>query len=577
MPTWMARAGLVSLALSLLLGGCSGKPDVPSPGEEATEPPWFEDITDRVGLNFVHDPGPVNQWFMPQIVGSGAAIFDADGDGLLDLYLLQNAGPKSGSVNRLYRQLPGGRFEDISAASGLDIAGHNMGVAVGDINNDGRPDVVVTQFGGVRLFLNLGGGKFRDISKEAGVSSPQWGVSAAFFDYDRDGWLDLIVVNYVDYDPTWPCTSPSGIRDFCAPSVFSGTVSRLWHNRGPNKDKGSTSASPVTFEDVTLSSGIGKFAAPGLGVVCADFTGDDLPDLFVANDGKPNHLWINQGNGTFTEEAVARGVAYTYMGQAFAGMGIALGDVDNDDLLDLYVTHLTSETNTLWRQGPRGLFKDQTAGWGLNAMRWRGTGFGALLGDFDQDGWLDLAIVNGRVQRGGSARNTGLPTFWEPYSERNQLFVNAGQGQFRDISLSNPAFCGHHNVGRGLAVADIDRDGALDLLVTSIGGKARLFRNVAPTRGHWLKVRAFDPRWQRDAYGAEVRIRAGEKHWLRLVQAACSYACSNEPIAHFGLGTTDRIDGIEVRWPDGTRESFPGGEVDRALELRKGSGKPGKP
>jgi hypothetical protein len=259
------------------------------------------------------------------------------------------------------------------------------------------------------------------------------------------------------------------------------------------------------------------------------------------------------------------------MGRAFAGMGIAAGDTSGSGMFDLYVTHLTSETNTLWRQGPRGQFRDRTVEAGLTAGRWRGTGFGTLLADFDLDGAPDLAVVNGRVLRGGPAQGTDMG-FWETYAERNQLFANDGTGKFRDVSPANKPFCGHWNVARGLACADVDGDGAPDLLVTTIGGPARLFRNVAPNRGHWLKVRALDPKLKRDAYGAEVRVRAGDKRWLRLVSPTESYLCSSSPVAQFGLGKAARVDAIEVLWPDGAREVFAGGDADRLIELRKGEG-----
>jgi hypothetical protein len=568
MPRWPWTAGLLAAAAVL---GCRGQPapdPAPAPAAEQPDgPPWFEDITDKVGLDFVHDPGPDGSYFMPQCIGSGCALFDFDGDGRLGILLLQNAGPNSPSKNKLFRQLPDGRFQDVSAGSGLDFAGYNMGVAIGDVNNDGRPDVLITQYGGVRLFLNLGGGKFADVTEESGLSNSLWGTSAAFFDYDRDGWLDLVMVNYVDYDPSKPCISAAGVKGFCHPSTFPGTVAKLFHNRGPQPAGGPR----VRFEDVSLASGIGKAPGPGLGVYCADFDGDGWPDVFVANDSRPNRLWINRHDGTFKEEAVSRNVAFTNMGQAYAGMGVAAGDVDNDGLLDLYVTHLTSETNTLWKQGPRGLFQDRTMEWGLVGTRWRGTGFGTLMADFDHDGWLDVAVVNGRVQHGGTATQTGLRPYWEPYAERNQLFANTGK-KFRDLSVNNPALCGAPNVARGLACGDIDGDGAPDLLFTTISGRARLLRNVAPNRGHWLKVRALDPRYNRDAYGAEVRVTAGGVTRLRLINPGDSFLSSSSPVAHFGLGPADRFEAVHVLWPDGLKEAFPGGPADRALELRRGDG-----
>jgi hypothetical protein len=306
--------------------------------------------------------------------------------------------------------------------------------------------------------------------------------------------------------------------------------------------------------------------------VCADFNGDRWPDIFIANDGKPNRLWINQHNGTFKEEAVVRGLAYNALGLAEAGMGVALGDVDGDGEFDVFVTHLTEEMNTLWRQGPKGVFHDRTAAAGLANCRFRGTGFGTILADFNQDGALDLAVVNGRVSRDQTLRETPGESFWSRYVERNQLFVNDGAGRFRDISPQNPAFCGTARVARGLVCGDLNGDGALDLLVTNIAGPARLYRNVAPGRGHWLLASAYDPALKRDAYGAEITVEADGRRWMRWVNPASSFLCSNDPRAHFGLGPAQRVEAIRVVWPDGIEESFPGCAADQAVVLCKGKG-----
>jgi enediyne biosynthesis protein E4 len=565
---------LAFLAIGLLGLSCQRSPS-PSSG---TPPPaaWFADVTEEVGLHFIHDPGPVGAYFMPQQVGSGAALFDFNNDGRLDILLLQNGGP-NGAKNCLYEQTPDGHFKDVSAGSGLDFAGYNMGVAVGDVNNDGWLDVLITQYNGVKLFLNNGDGTFTNVTEESGLSNPSWATSAAFFDYDRDGRLDLVVVNYVDYDPTWPCTGGDGSPDYCAPKTFHGRVSRLFHNVTPPRTSGNEANAKtprVRFEDATESSGFGRLPGPGLGVVCADFNGDGWPDVFIANDGAPNRLWINQKDGTFTDEAIKRGVAYNGMAQAQAGMGVALGDVDNDGLFDLFVTHLTEETPTLWKQGPRGLFHDETAVAGLVASSRRGTGFGTLLADFDNDGALDLAVVNGRVSARALPEDWSLGPFWSKYGDRNQLFAGDGHGRFRDISAQNDSFSGCFNVARGLVGGDVFGDGAQDLLVTTVNGSARLFRNVAPKRGHWLSVRAYDPALKRDALGAEVRVTAGGKTRTVWLHPAESYLCSSEPRAHFGLGLSEEVESIEILWPDGTRETFPGGQADRCVELRKGEGYP---
>jgi hypothetical protein len=563
-----ASLGLL-VALGGLLAGCS-QPASDSPAGTA-EPPWFADVTAEVGLDFVHDAGPVGHFFMPQIMGAGAALFDFDGDGRLDLYLLQSGGPESPSTNRLYRQGPDGKFTDVSKSSGLDVAGYGTGVAVGDVNNDGRPDVLVTEYGGLRLFVNQGQGAFLDVSHDAGVESVLWGSSAAFVDYDRDGWLDLVVVNYVVFDAATLCYDGQGRRDYCHPRQFPGSVTKLFRNEG--------SGGKVRFADVTETAGLGRLAGPGLGIGCADFDGDAWPDLFVANDGLPNRLWINQRNGSFKDEAVLRGIAYDGMGKAPANMGVGLGDVDGDGLFDVFVTHLTDETHTLWVQKPRGVFRDRTLPSGLAPPGSRGTGFGTVLADFDHDGSLDVAVVNGRVGRSKPVAADLLGPFWSQYAERNQLFANDGTGRFRDVSASNPALCGTPGVYRGLACGDVDGDGALDLVVTTLAGPARLYRNVAPDRGRRLVVRALDPALKREAYGAEVGVRAGARRWLRWVNPGYSYLCSNDPRAHFGLGSIDQVDAFEILWPDGSRETFPGWRVDQRAEvvLRKGTGRPVPP
>jgi hypothetical protein len=441
------------------------------------------------------------------------------------------------------------------------------------VNNDGFPDLVVTEYRGVRLFLNDGRGAFTDVSAAAGVSNPVWGTSAAFVDYDRDGWLDLVVANYVDYDRAAECHGPGGARDYCQPQQFSGTAAKLFRNRGKPGDGGGPG---VRFEDVTISSGLAGRPGPGLGVVCADFTGDGWPDLFIANDGKPNHLWVNQKNGTFAEEAVPRGVALNAMGAAEANMGIGWGDVDGDGLQDVFVTHVSYETNTLWRQGPRGLFQDRTAAAGLHRPARRATGFGTVLADFDHDGAPDVAVVNGGVAR-TRAFDPDPGAFWGQYAQPNQLFVNDGAGRFRDASSANSGprgLCGDENVGRGLAAGDVANDGTLWLVATSVAGPVRVYRNVAPGRGRWLVIRAYDPALKRDALGAEVTVRAGPRSWVRTVQGSGSYLCASDTRAHFGLGTVDHIDSISVLWPDGVAETFPPERVDHHLELRKGTGKP---
>ena len=553
------------LALAWFVAGCGGETKPTASPQKVSSPEWFADVTAPSGLSFTHVAG--TNYFMPDQMGSGLALFDYDQDGRLDVYFVQNGGTNAPAPNQLFHQEADGTFRNVSAGSGLDVVGRGMAAIAGDVNNDGLPDVVVTEHGATRLFQNTGGGKFREVTREAGLDNPRWAAPASFIDYDRDGRLDLVVGNYVDYDPTHLCHDLHGQQDFCAPRAFGETASRLWRNVTAN------SGARPRFEDRSDLSGLARAPGVALGVVCADFDGDAWPDIFFADDGRPNRLFINQRNGTFTEEAAQRGLAYNAMGATAANMGAALADADGDGLGDLFVTHLSEEFHSFWKQGPRGVFADQIAPAGLQQQGWRGTGFGTVFADFNCDGAPDLAFVNGLVRRlgpGQSPVQPGVNAWWSRYAQRAQLFVNDGSGRFRDASQENPAFSANAFVGRAVAVGDLDDDGAPDLITVGISGPAQVLRNIAPRRGHWLRVRALDPaHGSRDAIGTEVVVRAGTKKWWSVAQPALGYLTSQDPTVHFGLGAAAAFDAIEVLWPDGTRENFAGGPADRLLVLRK--------
>ena len=566
-----------------------------------TDGSLFEVAPGTDGIGFIHSAGPVNSdYFFPQIMGSGCALFDFDRDGDLDLFLIdgspdsdaQRPGAANLPGNRLYRNEGNATFVDISTGSGLEIAAIGMGVAVGDVNNDGYPDVYVTNYGGDRLFLNHGGdGTFVDITESAGIDNTRWGASCSFVDYDRDGWLDVVVVNYVDYHPPFRCVEPNGSADYCNPKRVHGTPAKLYRNETGRPTVASDDndapvvrpARSVQFRDVSLESEVGLQLGPGLGVVCADFNGDRWPDLFVANDGAANFLWVNQRDGTFREKAVLRGIAYNAMGRPQANMGTALGDTDGDGAFDLAVTHVVAEGLALYRSRGSGNFEESASRAGLAWPTFGRTGFGTAFLDIDHDGALDLAVVNGRVRRPDGARlpkflpdgtAASASDFWAAYVDRNQLFLNDGSGQFRELNSAVEPFTRDARVGRGLAVGDIDNDGDLDLVATSTAGPARLYRNVAPKKGRWLSVRAIEPAWGgRDALGAVVAVVVGKKKWLRPVTAGGSYLSSSDPRAHFGLGQVEAIDRIEVIWPDGSDEIFEGGDVDRFVTVERGTGR----
>lgn len=553
--------------LFALIAGCKPQPKQISPRPPEKPPQWFQRITDQSGVQFNHLAG--TNYAMPDQIASGVALLDFDRDGILDLYLVQNTTSNGASGNQLYRGEGGAKFRNVSEGSGLDVKGPSMNAIAGDINNDGWPDVVLAEYGATRVFVNQSGKNFKEVSATSGVDNPRWAVAASFMDFDRDGWLDLVVGNYVDYDPSQVCAQPDGQRDFCAPSSFPPTVSRLWRNT--TKTKGAE----TTFEDWTVRSGVARHAGMALGVVCADFTGDHWPDIFFADDGRPNRLFVNQRNGTFTDEAALRGLAYNVMGRTAANMGVAWFDPNRDGRPDLFITHLTDEFHSFFTQQNAGQFLDSIAQSGIQRQRWRGTAFGVVAADFDLDGWPDLAIANGLIRRSPAAQKPlarGVNAWWGDYAQRQQIFKNAN-GAFNDISEENAAFCGEASVGRGLAVGDLDNDGAPDLILGNAQGPVEIFKNTAPRSGHWLKIRLLEPDFgERDAIGAEIRLTAGERTWWAVLQPATSFTASHDPALHFGLGEVSKIDRAEVIWPNGDTEKSSITEVDRLITLKKGAG-----
>lgn len=538
----------------------------PSAGSGRGEPSrrWFVDVTEQLGLPVRHEPWPDGQFNLPEIMAGGLALFDANGDGRTDLLQVRYpppSGPTEPAPDRLFLQSESGRFIE-ALDSGLEDPGYGQGAAVGDIDGDGDPDVLITNFGPNRLYRNTGGGKFEDITAEAGLTAgAEWSTAAAFVDYDRDGDLDLMVVHYVEFDPGVVCKLPNTVRDYCGPDSFRPTTDQLFENLGNGR-----------FREVTQTAGI-DLPGKGLGLICGDFTGDGWVDLYVANDGEPNYLWVNQTDGTFREEALLRGVAVDGSGKPEASMGLVAADWNHDGQWDLLSTHLRGETNTLYLSQRPGYFRDGSAATGLAAIDRPYTGFGCAVLDIDLDGDSDLAVANGRVYRGPSNESAPTSPFWRQFVEPNLLIAGDGQGKFRSLATEGGDFTQSLAASRGLAATDLDADGDLDLVVADLADTWRVYRNDAPRAGnHWLVVRPLTA--GRDALGATVRIEAGGKAQSRLCVAAASYLTSGDPRAHFGLGPHARVERVEVEWPSGRRERFSVDEVDQVLEVVESTGSP---
>lgn len=512
---------------------------------------------------------PYDSFQVADVMTGGAAFLDYDGDGRLDL-LLTNAnaifeqdGKLRESGVRLYRQTKDSVFSDVTSAAGVDHHGYGVGVAVGDYNNDGFLDLYFANYAQDTLFRNRGDGTFEDVTESAGIRIDGWSCSSVFFDYDDDGFLDLFVTQYVYYDTAKRCTDASGRPEFCGPRAFPPAADFLLHNRGDG-----------TFEDVSVAAGIRTEPAAGLGVISLDVNRDGLQDLYVTNDSYANHLWINQGDGTFLDDAIVMGTAVNEHGKPEAGMGIVAADFDNDLDLDLFMTHLRKESNTYYRNvGFSWGFEDVTSLTGLGNASMPYTGFGTVAVDVELDGDLDIIVANGAVNRGAALPGAELGSPWKFLCEPNQVFLNEGGGQFRGAKDEFEAFVGRVEMSRGLATADFDSDGDEDFFLANIHSPSRLYRNDAPRQGHWLRVRVTDPAVRRDAVGATVVAYAGNAVFLRPIAWATSYLSASPAVAHFGLGAATHVDSLWVTWPNGEEEWFAGGEADVEMGLVRGEGR----
>lgn len=552
-----ARLSIGCLALAPLTAACSGaRPEPPAAGTAGGGVPWFEEISTAAGVQFTYRSGERGDYHLPAITGGGGALFDMDGDGALDLYLVQagdlNA-PERGPGNRLFHNRGDGTFEDVTAGSGADVHVYGMGATVGDFDNDGRPDLFVTGVGRNVLLHNDGQGHFTDVTRAAGLDGSAWSTSAAFVDYDGDGYLDLFVANYINWSAAseLTCDTPSGTRDYCSPLAYHAPLaSTLYHNNGNG-----------TFTDVSERAGLHGAFGNGLGVTLGHFGGAGRLDVYVANDRTPNQLWTNLGGGRFRDDATTAGCAVDQDGRPKAGMGVQAIDVDGDGRCDLVVVNLEGESDSFYRNNGT-YFSDETAASGLRNASRAFTRFGLGVVDFDNDGVLDLYEANGRVSR-GSGQGTS-----DPYAEANLLLRGTPAGRFAEVLPRGGTRTPLVATSRGAIFGDIDNDGAVDVVVVNRDAPAYVLRNVAPGRGHWIAFRILEEHG-RDAIGATVTLTAADRTVTRDVQVAYSFLAGNDPRVHVGLGAATRVTNVSVRWANGAVQTFGDFPADRIVTLQR--------
>ena len=551
-------ACLLVMTFTPLVGCLSGKERDTSRSDIGE--PWFVDVTAKSGIDFTHVGATQTRYWLPEIMSGGAACLDFDNDGDLDVYLVQGgdlAKREEGSVgNVLFENQGDGSFRNVTERSRVGDRNYGMGAAIGDFDRDGFDDIYVTNVGPNVLYRNRGDGTFDDVSQSAGVAHPGWGTSAAFVDYDRDGDLDLFAVNYIHWSPAREieCVNANNERDYCHPSAFHApAIDVLYCNQGDG-----------TFEDVTQSLGLSAAYGNGLGVTVGDFNRDGLTDLYVANDGDPNQLWLQSPDGRFRDHALLTGCAVNEVGSTEAGMGVAASDLQNDGYEELIVTHLGGESNTLYVNHER-TFRDATTSWGLAAPSLPYTGFGTGFADFDHDGIVDLFVANGRVTRDFEplVRN-------DAFAEPNQLFRGTAKGRFKEVFPRGGTKEPLIENSRATVFWDFDNDGDVDVLVVNNSGRATLLGNVAGQRGAWIRFQLIATP-EHDVSQSKVIIEVDGQRQSRTLERAYSYLASNEPYIHFGVGDARMVDEVVVMWTPGNRESFGSFETSRQYELTMGA------
>ena len=548
-----------ALATSAAVGG--GNSGSPAANSAVT----FRDLTQQSGVRFVHNNGAFGKKFLPETLGPGVAFIDYDNDGWPDVFLVNGMDwpghAQKHTTPKLYHNNHDGTFTDVTHKAGLDVEMYGMGVAIGDYDNDGFDDLFITALGQSRLFHNNGNGTFTDVTQKAGLSGPrELSTSAAWVDYDKDGRLDLVVGNYVQWtqETDLYCTLDGKSKSYCTPESYKGTAPRLWHNRGDG-----------TFEDVTKKAGLAEPTSKTMGIAVLDYDNDGWPDLLLSNDTQPNKLYRNNGNGTFSEKGVIAGVAFSEDGVARAGMGVDAADYDHSGYHSVMITNFSNQMLSLYHNEGKGLFVDEAPQSAIGRATLLTLGFGCFFFDYDLDGWPDIFVANGHIDPEIQRVQANVKYAMPPH-----LFRNLGKGKFEEVTNTMGASFTTPRVGRGAAYADINNDGRLDLLLSTNGGPAYLFRNEAQgtAANRSVRLKLVGTRSNKDGIGAVARLSSGGDTQTQMLRSGSSYLSSSELILTFGLGLRDKADTIEIRWPSGQIDRLSNVAAGQTITVTEGKG-----